>query len=190
MWVGDYNATPCDLLTVREMIRDHQWTDVGHRDNWWRGKPDEWTCHSRAKAKKSRIDGVVVDCEVLSTIAKFEVEKNEQIPTHRVLRMALHRNPFQLKRTFLQKLGSLKKLCEEKIKEIVKEMEAKEAANKRQEEIEALKEKMDQSFRENRRDLDDAARKKDTDAFWKIWSRAVEDPYIKALELEEKEEKR
>ena len=190
MWVGDFNATPCDLLTVREMIRDHQWTDVGHRDNWWRGKPDEWTCHSRAKAKKSRIDGVVVDCEVLSTIAKFEVEKNEQIPTHRVLRMALHRNPFQLKRTFLQKLGSLKKLCEEKIKEIVKEMEAKEAANKRQEEIEALKEKMDQSFRENRRDLDDAARKKDTDAFWKIWSRAVEDPYIKALELEEKEEKR
>ena len=79
--------------------------------------------------------------------------------------MALHRNPFQLKRTYLQKLGSLKKLFEEKVKGIVKEMEANEAAKKRQEEIEALKEKIDQSIKESKCDLDDAARKKDTEAF-------------------------
>ena len=72
----------------------------------------------------------------------------------------------------------------------MKEMEAKEAAKQRQEEIEALKEQIDQRFRENRSGLDDAARKKDTEAFWKIWSRAVEEPYIKALELEEKEERK
>ena len=69
-------------------------------------------------------------------------------------------------------------------------MEAKEAAKKRQEEIEALNANMEQRFKENKSSLEEAARKKDTEAFWKIWSRAVEEPYIKVLELEEKEEKK
>ena len=43
---------------------------------------------------------------------------------------------------------------------------------------------------ENKIDLDDAARRKDTEAFWKIWSRAVEEPYIKALGLDEKDEQK
>ena len=64
--------------------------------------------------------------------------------------MALTRNPFQLKRTFLQKLGSLKGAFEAKITEMVKKMEAKEAAKTMQEEIEALKEEMDRHFREEK----------------------------------------
>ena len=128
------------------------------------------------RQQTSRIDGVVVDCEVLATIAKFEVEKNDEIPTHRVLRVALDRNPFQLKRTYLQKLGSLKGAFEARITEIVKEMEAKEASKRRQEEIEALKEKWMNVSGRKKNNFEEAARNKDTDGFWKLWSRSVEEP--------------
>ena len=74
---GDFNATPCELQTVRELMREDQWTDVGDRAHWWGGKPDQLACHSRKTANKSRIDGIVVDCEVLGTITRFEAEKNE-----------------------------------------------------------------------------------------------------------------
>ena len=83
------------------------------------------TCQSSKKARRTRIDGVVVDCETLATIHNFEVEKRTGIPTHCVLKMDMSRNPLTEKRTFLQKLGSLKGLLEEKIKELTKEMDAK-----------------------------------------------------------------
>ena len=34
MWVGDFNATPCELGTVRELMKEDQWADVGHRAHW------------------------------------------------------------------------------------------------------------------------------------------------------------
>ena len=46
--------------------------------------------------------------------------------------MEVSRNPMTKKRTFLQKLGSLKGLLEEKIKEITKGLDAKEKAQTRE----------------------------------------------------------
>ena len=66
-------------------------------------------------------------------------------------------------------------------------MEPKEASEKRKEEVEQLKEKMDQQFVEASSVLERAKAKRDTDLFWKTWSKAVEDAYIKWLELESKE---
>ena len=144
LMMGDFNATPNTLGPIQELIREDLWTDVGHRATWRGGISNHWTCHTSKKARRTRVDGVVVDCETLATIHKFEVEKRTGIPTHCVLTMEMSKNPLTEKRTFLQKLGSLKRLLEEKIKEITKDMDEKEKNQRRGEEIKKAKAMMAQ----------------------------------------------
>ena len=66
--LGDFNATPNKLGPVKDWVHEEQWTDVGHRADWWGSTPNHWTCHARAAAKKSRIDGILVDAVTLATI--------------------------------------------------------------------------------------------------------------------------
>ena len=101
MVLGDFNATPHKLGPIRSWINDEQWTDLGHRADWWGGTPNRWTCHSRSTAKKSRIDGIIVDAVTIASVHDFKVSKKQQIPTHCVLGLELTRNPFREKRTFL-----------------------------------------------------------------------------------------
>ena len=146
MMCGDFNARPNTLGPIAAWIREECWTDVGHKADWWGGIADRWACQSRADAKPSRIDGMVVDAEALGSVRSFEVENRTHIPTHCVLKFSVTRNAFQEKRTFLHKLGSLKNNMEAKWKEAFKEKEPKEAAKSRAVEIQKLKESMDEAF--------------------------------------------
>ena len=103
------------------------------------------------------------------------------MPTHKVLRMALTRNPFQLKRTFLQTLGSLKGAFGARIAELVKQMDAKEAAQTRKDEIEAMQEEMGNNFTQRKEALAKALKNKDTESHWALWCRLVEEPYVKSF---------
>ena len=69
-------------------------------------------------------------------------------------------------------------------------MEATEAARTRKEQIEAMQEEMDNDFREKEACFADAVQRKDSERHWKLWCNAVEDPYVNALGLEEKEAKK
>ena len=68
-------------------------------------------------------------------------------------------------------------------------MDAKEAAKTRQAKIEDLKKEMDENFQGEKGEIRKAVQRKDSEGLWKIWCTAVEEPYIKALGLEEKEAK-
>ena len=154
--LGDFNATPHKLGPVAEWIREKQWTDAGRRADWWGGEPEQWTCHARSKAKRSRIDGVVVDSTTLAHIHSFEVERRLHIPTHSVLRLELTRNADTVKRTFLRKLGSLKAAVEAKWEDPAKDKDSKEAKEIRREGVRKLKEKMDALLSEAEPELNDA----------------------------------
>ena len=67
----------------------------------------------------------------------------------------------QEERTFLRKIGSRKKLLEEKISKLVESMTPKEANQQRKEEIETMKGMMDQNFKGVQAGLEDARRKGD-----------------------------
>lgn len=73
MVLGDFNARSNSLGPAADWIREEHWTDLGHSIGWWGGVPDPWTCHSRADARRSRIDGVVVDVWTLGSVQSFEV---------------------------------------------------------------------------------------------------------------------
>ena len=90
--MGDFNARPNSLGPVCDLIREDQWADLGHRADWWSGTLDRWTCHAKAEAKRSRIDGIVADSEALASVQSFSVEKREHIPTHCVLKLQLTRS--------------------------------------------------------------------------------------------------
>ena len=176
--LGDFNATPCKLGPVKDLIAVDQWTDVGQRADWWGGTANEWTCHSRSKAKRSRIDGVVVDAEMLATIHSFEVEKRIHIPTHRVLRFEVARNALKETRTFLRKLGSIRNAVEDKWKELSKDLGSdKEAAKARKEEVSKLKAAMDRNLQSKAEQLDEAMQRRGVEAFWVQWSSCVEEAF-------------
>ena len=87
IFLGDFNATPDTLITIKTLIEERRWTDVGRKAHGWGRKPDQPTCHSNSKAKKSRIDGIVVDVETLASIHNFEVEKQNRTRILTVLRL-------------------------------------------------------------------------------------------------------
>ena len=79
------------------------------------------------------------------TIHDYEVDKRELIPTHSILRLELSKSSLKEERTYLRKVPSLKVCFENKVKQITKEMEPKEAKQKRENMVEELKEDMDEN---------------------------------------------
>ena len=123
---GDYNEVPSKLKTIRRMIDEHCWIDVGEVAHWWGGEANEMTCHARAGAKPSRIDGLVCNLEAATLIHSFEVEKDEMIPTHSFIKVKVSRYAMTQKRKTIRSLPSLKKAYEKKIEEDIEKIEEKE----------------------------------------------------------------
>ena len=130
MLVGDLNANPEKLKTVKEMIKNDQWTDVGKHASWWGGKDEEPTCQPRPKATPTRIDAVLANKAALAWIKGFEVIAEEGIPTHRILQIRVRRAGME-ERTYAKSLPSLKKLFENKLKGIIESKEETERSRTR-----------------------------------------------------------
>ena len=101
-----------------------------------------------------------MDVETLASVHNYEVEKQLHIKTHSVLRLELTRNQFKEKRTIQRKLGSLKGCADAEIKEAVKDLEPKDAHQKRKDAVEGLKNIMDRKFLEQETKLEEARAKR------------------------------
>ena len=121
--------------------------------------------------------------EALATVHNSEVEKQIHIKTHSVLRLELTRNPFKGKRTFQRKLGSLKGCVDAEIREAIKDLDPKDAHQKRKDAVEDLKKIMDRKFSEQEVKLEEPRAKGDAERFWHMWSFAAESAYLEHLDL-------
>ena len=70
MILGDFNCEPATSKAVRQLIAEESWIDVGHCADWWGGTPDEKTCHQRAKAKETSIDGILANMWLVPHVGK------------------------------------------------------------------------------------------------------------------------
>ena len=120
-----FNHTSNELHSVKKLIEEQSWCDLGAVADWWRGIRNQTTCHSRADAKPTRIDGILTNIDAMTMIHSFKVIKHEMIPTHAILEIKISRNAMKRKRTFARTLPCLKKLCEEKAKKGTEEMDDK-----------------------------------------------------------------
>ena len=98
------------------MIWEDEWIDAGHCADWWGGVKDAPTCHQRAVAKETRIDGILANMWALPMIRDFKVTKNEDVPTHAVIELTLEEKEDIEARSFVKTLPSLKKLLTAKWK--------------------------------------------------------------------------
>ena len=161
--------------------------DVGEVADWWGEKPRGPTCRSGSKARPTRIDGILANPLALISIHDFEVERHEMITTHSFLRIEVSKKELKEERQCVRKVGSLKQLFENKMQEAKKDLERREALEKRKEEVARLQEYMDENFRKTKERFEKASKEHDTDKFWKEWGKAVEDAYLKAIALDNKE---
>ena len=106
---GDFNEVPSTLKTVKKLMEEHCWIDVGEVAHWWEGEPNVPTCHAKARANPSRIDGIVCNLEVATMTHSFKVEKDEMIPTHSIITITVSRNAMAQKRSFARNLPSLER---------------------------------------------------------------------------------
>ena len=104
---GDINATAAQLPALRQLFSEG-WTDLGEHADWWGGTPGENTCHTHAKAKPTRIDGIVANTWMLPLIQGVRVFKDEHIPTHAVFEMSLSKQERNDETTHLRTLPTLR----------------------------------------------------------------------------------
>ena len=81
--MADFNITPLNLETVKELVEDELWEDVGGKADSWGGVPNQPTCKTRAGAKATRIDGILANISAIPLIQSFKVENDEQAPRTR-----------------------------------------------------------------------------------------------------------
>lgn len=115
--------------------------------SWWGEEDDRPTCHARAQAKPSRIDGVLANMYVVHLIKKIAVENDTNIPTHSVVKVHISRRAAQEPRTILRTLSSLKKLYQQKVDKMTENMEGKPKQEKQGEAQQKLHAPMDKELR-------------------------------------------
>ena len=171
------------------MMEEHCWIDVGEVAHWWGGEKNEPTCHARAGAKPSRIDGIVCNLEAATLIHSFEVEKDEMIPTHSIIKVKVSRNAMTQKKSVIGNLPSLKKAFDMKIEEDIEQMEEKEK-EKMPDKVrnkfgrmqkEELHQAIDRHYEVKNEEIDEALRRGDMNRVWELWSRALERGYLEHL---------
>ena len=69
--MGDFNAVPGSLRSVKDMLDTNQWIDVGACASWWGGEDESPTCQTRPQAKPTRIDGVLANNMAIPLIRGF-----------------------------------------------------------------------------------------------------------------------
>ena len=100
--MADFNITPTKLDTVRDLVEDELWEDLGSVADRWGSEPNQPTCKTRAAANATRIDGMLANMWALPYVKCFRVYKDEMITTRSVVE--------QEESTYVTSLPSLKKI--------------------------------------------------------------------------------
>ena len=104
--MADFNCTPEVITNVQELVDDESWVDVGHCADWWGGTADQPTCHQRAAARETRIDGILYNMWMTPFIQNVEVWKDDEVPTHKIVQMTLGTKTEGKNNTYLRSLPS------------------------------------------------------------------------------------
>ena len=180
--VGDFNAEPDSLMSIKELIAEEQWTDVGRHASRWGGEDAQPTCKTNPRAKATRIDGVVANKAALVWIEGYGVKKDDMIPTHSVVMLRLKRKAAREQRTYAKALPSLKKLFSKKTKELIGDKKGKEAAAIWKEQKGLLHKCIDENLDNIEHEFKIYRENKDTSKMWSTWSKAVERGWLAYLD--------
>ena len=182
--LGDFNAEPNQLDISKELIEEHQWVDVGAKADWWGGEANQKTCQTRPQAKPTRIDGILASREAVPWISGFKVSENEMIPTHKVLELTLSGEAADEERTFAKKLTSMKGAFLTKLNLLTADETDKEKNAISRNYTEQLKKSIENERRAAKTKLEVLAEARDTDGYWKLWSKSVERGWLRFTEEE------
>ena len=82
MITGDINADLLCVPSLRTMVEEEGWTDLGAVVSIWGKQDAEPTCQVHAGAKPTRTDFVVANQLMLPAVADFRVHRSDEFPTH------------------------------------------------------------------------------------------------------------
>ena len=187
--MGDFNIEPEKLRTVRRIMEEAQWTDLGAEGDIWgrpRGVP---TFQVRKEDSPTRIDAVLANPEALPLIEDFQVVADEMLPDHRVLKIKLGRRQMLRETEHMKTYRSLKAAFYEKVRKMAPEAKGKEKATLVKEQKMKLHGDMDRRLEAKRRTFEKALEGNDATKAWEVWSKGVEEIFLDYIDEEDKKSK-
>ena len=128
------------------------------------GTANQATCQTRPQARPTRIDGVLASREAVAWIGSFGVEGNDNVPTHKILKLTLQGEAAEEERTYAKKLRSLKEMFLNKVADMTKDQGEKEQRDTNKTEVEKLKQSIARECLSEKTRLEVLAKAKDTNA--------------------------
>ena len=120
----------------------------------------------------------------MAWISGFEVEANEIIPTPKVLKLKVTGDAAAEERTYAKKLKSMKETLLNKIGELTKGKTNKEQREISKENVEQLKQSIAKECQGEKTRPEILAKAKDTNGYWRLWSKTVERGWLRFLDKE------
>ena len=101
------------------------------------------------------------------------------IPTHSILKLTLEAKAAKEENTFAKQLRSLKTIFLEKVEALTKGKEEKEQREINKTEKKSLKDSIEEECQSEKTRLQVLAQAKDTNGYWKLWSKTVERGWLR-----------
>ena len=202
---GDLNACTEALPTLKWMLKEEGWTDVGNNSSICRGEQGKYTCHARAGAKESRLDYFITNDQLTPAVRSFWLDLEANYPTHCPIYIAIATSKLVKDINQLIKPTNFAALFQDKVDEDIarKQEEAESQAETKGEEpkpvdsnairkthLARLHDLIDKHLGKREFRLLQAKAKKDTDRQWQLIAAAVEDANIEFHLLEGKDAKK
>ena len=80
---------PKKIPSVKHLMDELAWTDLGEVAHRWGGQDEEHTCQAHGDAKSSRRDYILANAEVIPFIKDFKTIRDDEIPVHDILQIQL-----------------------------------------------------------------------------------------------------
>ena len=106
--VGDLNADPENIASLRHLLEHEDWVDVGANAHVWGRKDNEYTCITQGSKQGTRRDYLFCNTHLFPYICNFLVDHDPDIPTHATLWFQVTSTPQPNNLFHLRKPASLR----------------------------------------------------------------------------------
>ena len=183
MVAGDINGEIADFETLADMMGQHGWTDAGATQHICPQGVCMPTCRVSGVTQATRRDYVLVNEYLLPAVVECKVCYDDTFPTHSPVSVAIASAKVPTQRRRLRQVDSAATAIQEKMQSCIGNKTGKEAADEKKAQVERLHAYMNMKFEKRTDRMQEAQGQADAHRLWDLITAAVEESFVRYLEL-------
>ena len=178
---GDLNTDLVDIDEVRNLILDHGWIDVGGRARQWQQPDNEYACLTGNAKLPTRRGYLIVNSEMHPLVTNFQVIHSDTYPTHSTLRFRLSRTNVIHHKNILHEQQHEDLLGDDSSSNHIRQFAWDQSMVR-------LRTVIDEALNSKARAFGDAAKKQDSNRFWRMWHEGFGQAVFQCIDADKSEE--